>query len=375
MKLFELSKYFGKKGRYIEPKVEEIDYIKELVELLCIEQTPLIMDKIKISAKKLKLEMTELEDKKNNYAFYSKNKGPTFFVWNFNKMIHIENLDVKYIENHEENNKDLENDSENEELENEPDDTLEDQENIMNDIDSCATPSCLVYPHSGSDNIDEFVLNQFLSNSHKCLVINGWSISSTVKKSLTQFHKTKSNVDHSYDNLMNYFIHFLNLSIPSLVMINCHGMRSRPDKDMWIINSMGGYNYKIRNYPVLLLIAFLLHGSGIKVQTNIRLDRFTLKGKPIKLLGFGGGSGPTSSTIGRIIHSGSMERKDRIRDTGNYVHMEHGISFFKKNKNSNIMANVHRFALQYYIAWNVGVNFLENAPAELEKFEQWLFCG
>lgn len=376
MKLFELIKYFGRRGRYMEPKTEEIDLLKELVDLLCSEQASLKMDKIKISAKKLKLEMTELEDKKNNYAFYDKNKGPIFFVWNFNEMVHVENLDNNGLENDEIDNNDLENDES--DNENGPEDnrtSVEDREQLIKDTDSRASISCLVYPHSGSDNIDNFVLNQFLSCNHKCLVINGWSISSTAKKSLTQHSKTKSNVDHSYDNLMNYFIHFLNICEPSLVIINCHGMRTRPDKDIWIINSMGNYNYKIRNYPVLLLIAFLLHSSGIKVQSNIKLDRFTLGGKPIKFLGFGGGSGPTSSTIGRIIHSGSMERKDRIRDTGNYVHMEHGITFFSKIKNSNTMANVHKIALQYYAAWDPETNSLTNAPVELEKFEQWLFSN
>lgn len=156
-------------------------------------------------------------------------------------------------------------------------------------------------------------------------------------------------------------------------MINCHGMKTNPDKDIWIINSMKDYNYNIRNYPVLLLISFLLHSSDIKVQTNIKLERFTLHGKPIDLLGFNGGSGPTSSTIGKIIHSGSMEPTDKLKDTGNYVHIEHGISFFKKIKNSNTIANVHKFALQYYTVWDSDVDSLENAPVELENFEQWLF--
>lgn len=373
MKLFELTKYFGKRGKYVEPKKEDIDAIKELVGLLCLEQSPSTMNNIKISAKKLKLEMIELEDKKNNYAFYNKNVGPIFFVWNFNKMTQVENLSKTDIDNYVENNSendDSENDSKND-LENNTEESTEDQKDVVKNVDPSASPSCLVYVHSGSDNIDNFVLNQFLSNVHKCLVINGWSISSTTKKSLTQASRTKCNADHSYDNLMNYFVNFINLQIPSLVMINCHGMQTSPEKDMWIINSMSGYNYSIRNYPVLLLIAFLLHSSGIKVQTNIKLNRFTLGGKPIKLLGFDK-SGPTTSTIGKIIHSGSMNPKDALKDTGNYVHIEHGISFFKSIKNSNTIANVHKIALSYYTAWNPKI-FLENAPVELEKFEQWLF--
>lgn len=56
------------------------------------------MNKIKILSQKLKLEMTELDDKKNNYAFYSKNKGPIFFVWNFDKMTCVKNVSINHIE-------------------------------------------------------------------------------------------------------------------------------------------------------------------------------------------------------------------------------------------------------------------------------------
>lgn len=314
MKLFELNKFFGKRGTYKEPTKEEIELLKQLVEKLFLGK-----ESLEQLASKLKLSVVELEDKPNNYAFFNKRVGPIFFVWNFNEI---------------------------------------------------NSGSCLAYPHAGSDGVNKFVLNQYLSGNHKCMVINGWSITSTKKKSLTS-NRTKSNVDHSYENLMNHFIHFVNLQDPELVFINVHGMKTDPNRNTWVINSMSRYDYGIKNYPVLLLIAFLLH-SKIKVQTNVELDRFALNGKPINLIGFNK-VGPTSSVIGRIIHSQSMDPKSPIRDTGNFVHMENSISFASKKENSDNIANIHKIALNYYKTWNNDKHLLKNAPKELENFESWLF--
>lgn len=320
-KLFGLSKHFGRRGRYIEPTNEEISNLKELVDVLFSQnENNFNLNNFSNIANKLQLKITELEDKPNSYAFHDANIGPLFFVWNFDKI---------------------------------------------------NSGSVLVYCHSGSDNVDSLVLNQYLSGEHRCMVINGLSIASTDKKSLTQPSRTKVNADHSYENLMCHFVHFVNLKDPSLVFINLHGMQSSPDKDLWVINSLSRYNYNIRNYPVLLVIAFLLHFPKIKVQSTVELGRFTLNGKPIRLLDFNR-SGPVSSVIGRIIHSGSMDPKDNVVDNGRYVHNEHGISFASKIKNSNDVAMAHSIALKYYKAWDSS-HSLKNAPKALEDFEKWLF--
>lgn len=321
MKLFDLDEFFGKRGVYKEPKKDEIDNLKELIDVLILQnENTFNLNNFSISAKKLNLKITELEDKPGNYAFYDDSSGPLFFIFNFNEV---------------------------------------------------NSGSCLVYPHAGSDSIDNFVLNQYLSGNHKMLLINGWSIASTNKKSLTQPSKTMCNIDHSYDNLANYLIHFINLRMPELVFINMHGMITNPDRNMWIINSMANYDYSIRNYPILLLIAFLLYYPEIKIQTNINLDRFTLNGKPMRLQGFER-SGPVSSVVGRIIHSSSIDLKDPVTDTGNFVHSEHSIGFVSKINNSNKISDSHSRALVYYKTWNSS-HSLDKAPNELKDFEKWLF--
>jgi hypothetical protein len=172
---------------------------------------------------------------------------------------------------------------------------------------------------------------------------------------------------------MNYFVNYVNLLFTGIVVINCHGMGSKSFRDCWVINSMATYNYKIRNYPIILVISFLLYAPKIKVQNNVILNRFTLRGEKIGKVGPPDVYFPTSSVIGKIVHSKSAVPKTKPKDTGNYVHMEHGITFASSTRNSNMIAEVHKKALEYYVAWDPNYHNFENAPTELEKFEDWIY--
>ena len=372
MKLDELKQYYGRKGKYVEPSAFEIEVLKELTRFLVLDQSPLAMSYIEFLASKLGLKMVELDEKPNNYAFFNdQNESGLFFIWNFNKMHTVKKTLKKDLEVvSKEVEKDEEEEDEEPEFCEEVCEVDEDDEVLVKIDDKFASPSILAYPHSGSDNVDSFVINNFLAGSHKALVINGWSIASTDKRSTTQVAKTKCNSDHSFDNLMCYFINFINLKMPEVVFINFHGATTKPDRDLWAINSMSSYNTKIRNYAILFSIVVVTK-SKLKLQTSFNFKEFTFKGKPVNVVGFER-SGPTTSVIGKIIHSQSMNPKSKVKDTGNYLHSEHSISFANKTKNANEVSRLHQISLQYYLIWDSAIHDLSKAPKELAEFESWI---
>jgi hypothetical protein len=313
----------------------------------------ILTDNLSILVEKLDLDIFKIEEKENCYAFVPKQYGQY--------CIFINTSDINFPEKKEKSVKRIK---------------------IDDTIEKCI-PFMVSYPHSGQDNVDRIGYYLFLNNNYKCLIINGYHPNKSNEPSPYQKGRKISNADHSPNPSMNDFVdQFINHTFPNLGVYVLHGMSSNKKKKVWFISSTGkNIKYNQRNINFFMTIAWALNSKSNKYfgQTNNKLDKFyTLRNDGTKKFltsdnetncYFKTFRGPTSSVSSHIANYGEISKKIGT-DSGRTCHAEHAISTI--GHRPQILSEVHKQAMEWYILWNNDLHKFENVPKNLEFFDTWM---
>lgn len=368
--LFDCTQFVGKKRNYKEPTEQNIKNLKTLVKKLSDYDThnkPIDLSIVQFMAEELELKMYTLKEKPNCFVFSSED---LFFIWDLNKLEKLKSddeyeADEVNVVNEDDDDEDGD-DEDSDKVDNSKPTRNRKVFQVADPFDGNTTfPGVLMFIHSGSDNVDQMSFNLFLGTNYKVFIMNSYSIASTAQRSISQPNKSKCNIDHSYDNLTCYLLHeIVNVNYPSFTVMNVHGMKSKPEKNIWAINSIGNNplvrNIKGKSYPILFMLA-LAQNKKFKCQTN-----YNWKDYKHSFTGFKRG-GPTTSVVGKITNSKRMDGRG-VKDLGRYIHSENGITFSNKDTTIKDLIEVHNLTMFYYKNWDNKIHSFEKMPSDITKF-------